>query len=65
MVAFFLGTLVLPLRDLVSSRSPLASEAVCPPDSEPEDSEGEPASDDEAWKSSSKQTIVSKYTESG
>ena len=51
--AFFFGALPLPFAAFVNSRSPLASEAVLPPSSD-ELSVGEPESDPDAWKSSSK-----------
>ena len=57
--AFFLGAalalpLPLPFPAFMKSRSPDASEAVCPPESDESESVGEPESESEAWKSSSR-----------
>ena len=51
--------LALLLAALANSRSPLASEAVSPPPSDESVSLGEPASDSDAWKSSSRAIVVS------
>ena len=52
---FFADALPLPFLP-VKSRSPLASEAVCPPSSSEDDSVGDPESESDAWKSSSEDT---------